>query len=289
MRTSTRPRQLSASLPQPVHRVRVLQVGADQLDPLRRDRGGRTLGAGTVAAVMRDQVGAGRTERERDLGADALRCTRQQYGLARQIHHRPTLARSLAFDRNVYSSRIHACPTVSAKNSKDQGERHGDAGARRPSLDGKLPARAEAADAGRDRRRFDRAVVRADPAGSSPARAARPAARHQVGIGAAPPSDRHAVQERERGHPSHFPRRRLLAASRAGGGGRDRRAHRVPDPGLGLGAIGLRAQPGLVRVCEPARRAAQHGGGRASRSIPGAAPSATPCAWRRASPAGARS
>src|SRR5688572_8617078 len=60
-------------------------------------------------------------------------------------------------------------PDRQREKFKKLGERHGDAGAKRPPLDGKFPARAEAADAGRDRRRLDRAVVRADSRGSSPA------------------------------------------------------------------------------------------------------------------------
>ena len=57
-----------------------------------------------------------------------------------------------------------------------------------------------------------------------------------------------------------LPRCGLLAASRAGRGRRDRRPLRVPDQCLGLAAVRFRPQPGLVRVCKPARRAGRHGG-----------------------------
>ena len=43
-------------------------------------------------------------------------------------------------------------------------------------------------------------------------------------------------------------------------------ALRVPDQRLGLAAVRPRPQPGLVRVCEPARRAGRHGCGRRCRS-----------------------
>ena len=56
-----------------------------------------------------------------------------------------------------------------------------------------------------------------------------------------------------------FPRRGLLAASRSRRRRRDRGAHRVSDPGLGLAAIRSWPQPGLVRVQQPARRVAADG------------------------------
>ena len=61
-----------------------------------------------------------------------------------------------------------------------------------------------------------------------------------------------------------FPGCRLLAASRAGRRRRDRRPLRAADQCLGLAAIRLRPQPGLVRVCQPAGRAGRHGGGLAA-------------------------
>ena len=123
-------------------------------------------------------------------------------------------------------------------------------------------ARAEAADAGRDRRRLrsrscssrSRRTIACESRSTCRSASDRKRAlrRHLT--------DMLSKNENAR-RTSQFPRRRLLAASRAGGGRRDRRADRVPDPRLGLAAIGLRTQPGLVRICEPARRAAQHGCG----------------------------
>jgi hypothetical protein len=58
--------------PKPVYRHRVLQVRADQLDALGRQRGGRMLGAGPVAAVMGNEMCPGSADRDRDFGADPL-------------------------------------------------------------------------------------------------------------------------------------------------------------------------------------------------------------------------
>ncbi len=118
----------------------------------------------------------------------------------------------------------------------------------------------KAADAGRDRRRLDRGAVRADPGRASPAPPARPAAGPARRGRSAPAPDRDAEAQRDLRGQSQLPGCRLLAASRAGRGRRDRRPLRVPDQCLGLAAIRFRPQPGLVRVCEPARRAGRHGG-----------------------------
>src|SRR5687768_16555032 len=80
----------------------------------------------------------------------------------------PSRARLLLTETCILLEYTFARPSA-RKIQGSWGERHGDAGAKRPPLDGKFPARAEAADAGRDRRRLDRAVVRADSRGSSPA------------------------------------------------------------------------------------------------------------------------
>ena len=86
---------------------------------------------------------------------------------------------------------------------------------------------------------------------------------------------------------SQLPRRRHLAAPRAGDLRRDRAPQRVPDAGLGHAVLRPRPQPGLVRVREPARRADRDGLRRPARSTAGAAPRGTRSGWPRASPAAA--
>ena len=85
-----------------------------------------------------------------------------------------------------------------------------------------------------------------------------------------------------------LPRRRHLAAPRARGLRRDRPAQRVPHAGLGHAVLRPRPQPGVVRVREPARRAARHGLRRPARLQLGLRRPATRSAWRRASPAAHR-
>ena len=132
-------------------------------------------------------------------------------------------------------------------------------------------------------------AVRADPCRPPPAAPARPAAGAALGGRAeAPPA------------PTLLRRNRTASATSASsapaaGSTTCRRCvdeivgrYEFADHRLGLAAVRLRPQPGLVRVCQPARRAGRHGGGRRCRSTPGAVPPATPSAWRRGSPAGTR-
>ena len=97
--------------------------------------------------------------------------------------------------------------------------------------------------------RVDRRAVRAD-SGRPPARSAPldlpPALASEAELSRHLP---HTLRQQPgpRANPD-LSRRRLLAASCAGRRRRDRRAHRVPHPRLGLAAIRPRPQPGLVRV-----------------------------------------
>ena len=94
--------------------------------------------------------------------------------------------------------------------------------------------------------------------------AAEPAAWTSLGGRPEAAPDLAAEPHRELRAESQFPRRRLLAAPRAGRRRRDRRPLRAAHQRLGLAAVRLRPQPGLVRVCQPAGRAGRHGGGLAA-------------------------
>src|SRR6266404_8878729 len=133
-----------------------------------------------------------------------------------------------------------------------------------PSLDGQLACRYQAGDAEGGRRPQHRGAVRTDPR-EPPVKAApqaAPAVEFRGGVET--PSRLASLQERELREESELPGRGLLAALRAGGGGRNRRPHGILDAGLGLAPIGPWAQSGLVRICQPAGRTAGHGGGAAS-------------------------
>ena len=132
-----------------------------------------------------------------------------------------------------------------------------------PWMANSVPA-LKALDAGRDRGGLDRGAVRADPERPSPAAAARPAARPALGGAAQAAPDLAAEPDRGLRAQPQLPGRGLLATPRAGRGRRDRRPLRAADQCLGLAAVRLRPQPGLVRVCQPAWRAGRHGGGLAA-------------------------
>ena len=135
---------------------------------------------------------------------------------------------------------------------------------RRPPLDGQLRAGAESGDAGRDRGGFDRGAVRADPRRPPAGAAAEPACRTSLGSLPQAAPNLAAEPHRELRAESQFPGCRLLATPCAGRRRRDRRPLRAADQRLGLAAIRLRPQPGLVRICQPAGRAGRHGGGLAA-------------------------
>ena len=104
----------------------------------------------------------------------------------------------------------------------------------RPSLHGRTRRRDVKRRCSTPSAREHRGAVRADPGGPPP-RGRRSTCRRRSprGRAAAPPA-RTCSRKNEhlRGQPE-LPRRRLLAAPRAGGLRRDRRPHRVPDAGLG--------------------------------------------------------
>ena len=81
----------------------------------------------------------------------------------------------------------------------------------------------------------------------------------RLGGRAAPAPARLPAQERHLRGDAQLPRRRLLAAPRARDLRRAGRAHRVRHLDLGHSVVRSRAQPDLVRVREPARRADRHG------------------------------
>ena len=113
-------------------------------------------------------------------------------------------------------------------------------------------------DAGGDRRQRGGGAVRADPGrrtgcsarsscpSSSPRR--RPLRRHLTELLGRNTSLRGRAE---------LPRRRLLPAPRAGDLRRDRGPARVADVGVGHAVLGPGPLPGLVRVLQPARRAAR--------------------------------
>ena len=102
-----------------------------------------------------------------------------------------------------------------------------------------------------------RGALRPDPGVAPPPRRARPAARAHLRGRALAPLARPARPQRElRGQPE-LPGRRLLAAPRPRGVRRGRAPLRVRDARVGHARLRLRAQPGVVRVLQPARRAAR--------------------------------
>ncbi len=157
----------------------------------------------------------------------------------------------------------------------------------RASLHGELGAGAASRSCSRRSARRRRGAVRADP-GRAPAAGRRSTCRRRCAseVDAAPAPARAAA-------------RRTSTASDAlsflGGGCWQHHvpaicdeivgAQRVPHLGLGHAVLRPRPQPGLVRVREPARRAASTWTSSGCRSTAGAAPPATRSGWPRASPA----
>ena len=129
----------------------------------------------------------------------------------------------------------------------------------RASVHAELDAGARARAARRHRRRRRRVALRPDPGRAPHAGRARAAAGARLRGRAAAAPGRPARAQRDLRAEPQLPRRRHLAAPRAGDLRRDRAPQRVPDAGLGHAVLRPRPQPGLVRVHEPARRADRDG------------------------------